>query len=57
MGVVYIRSQEDKQNSQEEINHIGALYLVNPKGQLILIFSPPHKKSTLLQDYQHLTQN
>ncbi len=57
MGVVYIRSQEDKQNSQEEINHIGALYLVNPKGQLILIFSPPHEKSTLLQDYQHLTQN
>lgn len=56
MGVVYIRAQQDRENKNYQIDHSGTLYLINPAGQLLAIFSPPHEKDTITKDYRTLTQ-
>lgn len=55
MGVVYIQAQQNNSsNKNHPIDHSGSLYLINPAGQLIAVFSPPHKKDTIAQNYKAL---
>ncbi|MES2142626.1 MAG: SCO family protein [Pseudomonadota bacterium] len=57
MGVVYIRAQQDNPKDKNyQIDHSGTLYFINPAGQLIAVFSPPHEKDTIAQDYKALLQ-
>lgn len=58
MGVVYIRAQQDNSKDKNyQIDHSGTLYLINPSGHLIAVFSPPHEKGTIAQDYKSLVQS
>ncbi|MDQ8038879.1 MAG: SCO family protein [Rickettsiella sp.] len=55
MGVVYIKAQQDNpKDNNYQIDHSGTLYLINPKGQLIAVFSPPHEKDAIVRDYKEL---
>jgi len=57
MGVVYIRAQQEEQrNANYQIDHSGTLYLIDPAGKLVAVFSPPHEKDIIAQDYKALTQ-
>lgn len=57
MGVVYIQApQNNSKNKNHFTDHSGNLYLINPAGQLIAVFSPPHKKDTITQNYKALMQ-
>ena len=56
MGVVYIRAKQDSSNKNYQIDHSGTLYLINPDGQLLAVFSPPHEKDSIAQDYKMLIQ-
>ncbi len=51
LGVVYLRHDQSSENNPQ-IDHSGTLYLVNPDAKLIAIFSPPHDKENLKQDYK-----
>jgi protein SCO1/2 len=56
MGV-YTQAQRNPINAKNQsINPSDILYLVNPAGQLIAVFSPPHKKDTIAQGYKALTR-
>ncbi len=55
MGVVYIKAQQSKDKNYQ-IDHSGTLYLVNPSGQLLAVFSPPHEKDTIAKDYKALNK-
>lgn len=57
MGVVYIRAQQDRDDKNYQIDHSGTLYLINPAGQLLAVFSPPHEKDTIAKDYRAFTQS
>lgn len=57
MGVVYIKAQQNNpQDKNYQIDHSGTLYLINPAGQLIAVFSPPHEKDIIVQDYKSLAR-
>lgn len=56
MGVVYISAQQDNEGKNYQIDHSGTLYLINPAGQLLAVFSPPHEKDNIAKDYRTLTQ-
>ncbi len=56
MGVVYISAQQKKE-SNYQIDHSGTLYLIDPEGKLIAVFSPPHDKNAIAKDYRSLTQS
>jgi protein SCO1/2 len=55
MGVVYIQAKQENEDDYQ-IDHSGTLYLINPAGQLIAVFSPPHDKEAIARDYKSLTQ-
>lgn len=55
MGVVYIQAQQSKASEDNyQIDHSSTLYLINPEGKLIAIFSPPHDEASIKQDYKNL---
>jgi cytochrome oxidase Cu insertion factor (SCO1/SenC/PrrC family) len=55
MGVVYIRAQQDNPHDKNyQIDHSGTLYLINPAGQLLAVFSPPLEKEAITKDYRTL---
>lgn len=55
MGVVYIQAQLSKSSENSyQIDHSGTLYLINPEGKLAAIFSTPHDKTSIKQDYKSL---
>ncbi|MES2998179.1 MAG: SCO family protein [Pseudomonadota bacterium] len=55
MGVITIRAKEEEQdNKNYQIDHSGTLYLIDPAGELIAVFSPPHEKDTIAKDYKAL---
>lgn len=57
MGVVYIRAQQNKSDQNNyQIDHSGSLYLINPEGKLIALFSPPLDKASIKQDYAMLVR-
>jgi cytochrome oxidase Cu insertion factor (SCO1/SenC/PrrC family) len=57
MGVVYIRAQQNKSNEDNyQIDHSGTLYLINPEGKLIALFSPPLDKASIKKDYAMLVR-
>jgi protein SCO1 len=57
MGVVYIRAQQDDPKDKNyQIDHSGTLYLTDPAGQLLAVFSPPLEKESIAKDYKALTK-
>lgn len=57
LGVVYIQAQQSKDpENNYQIDHSGTLYLVNPQGKLVAIFSPPHDAASIKQDYKNLVK-
>jgi protein SCO1 len=57
MGVVYLNQQSKLKDKNYQIDHSGTLYLINPAAQLIAVFSPPHEKDTIAQDYKTLIES
>lgn len=57
MGVVYIQTQQNKSNADNyQIDHSGALYLINPEGKLIALYSPPLDQTSIKKDYAALVR-
>ncbi|MFM2322390.1 MAG: hypothetical protein RLZZ225_543 [Pseudomonadota bacterium] len=57
MGVVYIQAQQNKSNQDNyQIDHSGSLYLINPEGKLVALFSPPLDKASIKKDYTALVR-
>ena len=54
MGVAYAKIVMANNKKNYDIQHTGALMLVNPHGQLQAFFTPPHQANLLAQDYQLL---
>ena len=57
MGVVYIQAQQNKSDENNyQIDHSGNLYLINPEGKLIALFSPPLDQASIKKDYAMLVR-
>lgn len=57
LSVVYMKVAKDQKDKENyDINHSGALLLVNPREQLQAIFSPPHNPETLAKEIAIITQ-
>ncbi len=57
MGVVYIQAQQNKSDQNNyQIDHSGALYLVNPEEKLIALFSPPLDQANIKKNYAMLVR-
>lgn len=58
LGVVALKIEKsaNSANPEQEKNyvydHSGTLFIINPKGQLQAILSPPHKTDQLIKDYR-----
>ncbi|OJA00883.1 hypothetical protein BEV13_01990 [Rickettsiella grylli] len=56
LGVVYLQQDSSSENNIQ-IDHSGTLYLINPEAQLVAIFSPPHNKANIKQDYKAIVRS
>lgn len=56
LGVAYtqVKSNVQKHVNDYSIEHSGAIMLLNPQGELVAFFTPPHRADLLVQDYQQL---
>ena len=56
LGVAYTHVKSSAQNRTNDysIEHTGAVMLLNPHGELVAFFTPPHQADGLVQDYQYL---
>lgn len=55
LGVAHERIETSQHASQYTIEHSGAVMLVNPKGQLVAFFTPPHRAADMAHDYKLLS--
>lgn len=57
-GIAYtqVNSNVQKHANDYSIEHSGAIMLLNPHGDLVAFFTPPHRADLLIQDYQRLQQ-
>lgn len=55
LGVAYERMVTTQHASHYTIEHSGAVMLINPKGQLVAFFTPPHHAADLAHDYRLLS--
>ena len=54
LGVFFQRNDTaDKKNYT--VDHSAAIYLINPKGQLVALFSPPQAADKMAADYRRIT--
>jgi protein SCO1/2 len=54
LGVFYQRNDTtDKKNYT--VDHSAAIYLINPKGELAALFSPPQDAARMVADYKRIT--
>jgi protein SCO1/2 len=54
LGVFYQRNDAtDKKNYT--VDHSAAIYLINPKGELAALFSPPQDATRMVADYKRIT--
>ncbi len=56
LGILYQKTK-DKKTGQENIDHSGAILLINPAGQLTAIFSAPHDPAAMAKDFQLIVAN
>ena len=58
LGIAYTQVESKvKSHSQDySIEHSGAIMLLNPNGELVAFFTPPHHAQWLVQDYQHIVK-
>ena len=55
LGVAHERIVTSQHVSHYTIEHSGAVMLINPKGQLVAFFTPPHHAADLAHDYKFLS--
>ena len=51
LSVLYIKLQPKTSEETYDIDHSGAILLINPKGQLTAIFSMPHQPEQMAHDF------
>lgn len=58
LGIAYTQINPNVKNPTNDysIEHSGAIMLLNPRGELVAFFTPPHKADNLVSDYQHLVK-
>lgn len=58
LGIAYTQIIPHVQNPENDysIEHSGAIMLLNPRGELVAFFTPPHSANNLVSDYQHLVK-
>lgn len=59
-GVVYMKTVKnvpDKEGNKFEIDHSGAIMLINPEGKLMAFFSMPHKAENIAEDFMTIQKN
>ena len=56
LGIAYTKVHAKLQTKTNDysIEHSGAIMLLNPRGELVAFFTPPHQANELVEDYQHL---
>lgn len=56
LGIAYTQVKSSAQTPANDysIEHTGAIMLLNPRGELVAFFTPPHEASLLVHDYQQL---
>ncbi len=59
LGVAYthVKSSAQKRTNDYSIEHTGAVMLLNPHGELVAFFTPPHQADGLVHDYQYLVSS
>jgi protein SCO1/2 len=58
MSVLYMKIQKAGAKSEDyNIDHSGTILLLDPKGQLFAVFSPPHNAQELAADLQAITKH
>lgn len=60
LGIAYtqIKSNANNHANDYSIEHSGAIMLLNPSGDLVAFFTPPHHANSLVKDYQQIiTEN
>ncbi|MGV3740048.1 MAG: SCO family protein [Gammaproteobacteria bacterium] len=58
LGIAYtqIKSSADNHVNDYSIEHSGAIMLLNPNGDLVAFFTPPHHADWLAKDYQNIVK-
>lgn len=57
VAYTYVKSNAQKRTDDYSIEHTGAIMLLNPRGELVAFFTPPHRAEGLVQDYQYLVHS
>ena len=52
LSVVYMKMAAEEGTDDYLVDHSSALLLLDPEGQLIAFFNPPHQPKTILKDFQ-----
>lgn len=57
MGIAYtqVKSRVQARPNDYSIEHSGAIILLNPNGDLIAFFTPPHQADLIVKDYRRLS--
>jgi len=55
LGVVYRRSSEGDSEKNYLIDHSASVLLVNPKGYLVAVLSPPHNAKSIAENFRKIT--
>jgi protein SCO1/2 len=54
LGGLYMRVNDPKSTDGYTMDHSASIYLINPQGQLVAIFSTPHNPALIAQDFMAL---
>ena len=53
-NVVYLKTQPKNNAPGDDIDHSGAMMLINPQGKLLAFFSMPHDPNKIASDYENI---
>lgn len=56
LGALYARVNDPQSALGYTMDHSASIYLIDPRGQLAAIFSPPHDPTLMVQDFMTLVQ-
>ena len=54
LGALYMRVEDPNSALGYTMDHSASIYLIDPRGQLAAIFSPPHDPTLMVQDFMTL---
>ncbi len=59
MGIAYtqVKSSVQARPDDYSIEHSGAIMLLNPNGDLVAFFTPPHQADLIVKDYRRLNKD